>query len=83
MALYMKEEMEKSDLQQRITDSLRDKHKNKPEDDRFVAKGATKQADLDGAFKHGTKQTSQLTAVWIVLLFAMLGISIWFIIISS
>lgn len=84
MGLYVKDDIEKSDLQQRIADSLRDKQKNTlDDDDRFKPKKPAKQADLDGAFLRGTKSTSPLTAVWIAILFATLGVSIWLIVISS
>lgn len=79
MALYVRRDQEESDLQNQITRNLRDKQKAQYERDH----GPAEEADLAAGFKHGTKTTSPLTAVWIVILFVALGLAIWFIVISS
>ena len=79
MALYMKQEQEKTELQKRIAAELADKAKNKSPDP------ATKNPDgvEDSAYMENTKRTTSLAWVWILIGVSVVAIAIWLVVIAS
>lgn len=71
MGLYVKQEVEKTELQKRIAESLEDKAKN--------AEKIKENADMvdDSAYIEGTKKTTSLALVWIILLIVSFIIFFW------
>ena len=77
MGLYVKQSDTRSQLQEKLAKDLQDRAREK-----------AKQADLpdgvdDSAYIQGTKVTSSLGWVWILIIAAIFGIAIWLIIISA
>ena len=71
MALFLKQEDDRSELQKRIATELQAKMADKP-----------KQADLpdgveDSQYIKGTKETTSLAWAWILIIIAAVVISIW------
>lgn len=77
MALYMKQNDNRSELQQRIAAELQEKAKKKALE--------TERPDgiTDSAYIHKTKQTSSLAGVWVALGLISVGLIIWFIIATA
>lgn len=76
MALFLKQDDDRSDLQKRIAAELQAKMAGKP-----------KQQDLpdgveDSQYIKGTKQTTTLAWVWILIIVAAVGITIWLTVLS-
>lgn len=71
MGLYTKQEVENTELQKRIAESLNDKAKK--------AREVKENADLvdDSVYIEGTKKTTSLAWVWITLLIVGFGILFW------
>jgi len=77
MGLYVKQSDTRSQLQEKLAKDLQDRAREK-----------AKQADLpdgvdDSAYIQGTKVTSSLGWVWILIIAAIFGIAIWLIVISA
>ena len=77
MGLYVKQSDTRSQLQEKLAKDLQDRAREK-----------AKQADLpdgvdDSAYIQGTKVTSSLGWVWIVIIAAIFGIAIWLIVVSA
>lgn len=74
MGLYVKQSDTRSQLQDKLAAELQER-----------ARAKAKEAELpdgvsDSAYIEGTKATSSLAWVWILIFAAMLGIAIWFIV---
>jgi len=77
MGLYVKQSDTRSQLQEKLAKDLQDRAREK-----------AKQADLpDGVdysrYIEGTKVTSSLGWVWILIIAAIVGIALWLIIVSA
>jgi len=77
MGLYVKQSDTRSQLQEKLAKDLQDRAREK-----------AKQADLpdgvdDSAYIQGTKVTSSLGWVWILIIAAIFGIAIWLIVVSA
>lgn len=78
MGQYLNQRDNRSDLQQRLDAELRAK----------MAQQSKKEADTpdgidDSAYIEGTKQTTSLDWVWLVLFFVVVGIVVYFIYLVS
>lgn len=74
MGLYVKQSDTRSQLQDKLAAELQER-----------ARAKAKDAELpdgvsDSAYIEGTKATSSLAWVWLLIFAAMLGIAIWFIV---
>lgn len=77
MALYIKQEDQRSQLQEKLATELQERARQK-----------AKEADLpdgitDSAFIKGSKQTTSLAWVWGVIVVIGLGLVIWLLIATS
>lgn len=77
MGLYVKQSDTRSQLQEKLAAELQERAREK-----------AKQADLpdgvdDSAYIEGTRITSSLGWVWIVIIAAIVGIALWLIVISA
>jgi hypothetical protein len=77
MGLYVKQSDTRSQLQEKLASELQDRAREK-----------AKQADLpdgvdDSAYIEGTRVTSSLGWVWILIIAAIVGIAVWLIVISA
>ena len=77
MALFLKQEDNRSELQSKIAAELQER-----------ARAKAKEAELpdgvnDSAFIKGTKQTTSLMWVWAVIAAIILGLIIWLVIATS
>lgn len=80
MALYMKQENEKTELQERIAAELREKAKRNSLADANIEKPKGF-SPTESAYLEGTKETTGLAFVWLLLwiaIFLALGYFIWF-----
>lgn len=78
MALYMKQETEKTELQERIAAELREKAKRNSLAEGEKSKGFNPE---DSAYLEGTKETTSLAFVWLLLFIAIIlaiGFFVWF-----
>lgn len=71
MALFIKQEVDRTELQKKITEELQSKAKKSDE--------LAKAPDLvdDSQYIKGTKKTTSLAWVWILILFLFIFIAIW------
>lgn len=74
MGLYVKQSDTRSQLQDKLAAELQER-----------ARAKAKESELpdgvsDSAYIEGTKTTSSLAWVWLLIFAAMLGIAIWFIV---
>lgn len=71
MGLYTEQEVEKTELQKRIAEGLQDKAKR--------ARELTDGPDLveDTAYLKGTKKTTSLAWVWILIVIAIVAVTIY------
>lgn len=74
MSLYLKQNETRSELQDRIAAELQAKAKKKALE--------TERPDgvTDSAYIKGTKQTTSLAWVWVLIVAAIVGIAIWLLI---
>ena len=77
MGLYVKQSDTRSQLQEKLAKDLQDRAREK-----------AKQADLpdgvdDSRYIEGTKITSSLGWVWILIIAAIVGIALWLIVVSA
>lgn len=76
MGLYLKQNDTRSQLQERIANELQERAKQK-----------AKEADLpdgvdDSQYIKGTKQTTSLAWVWLLIGLVTIGLVVWFIVLS-
>lgn len=71
MSLYTNQEYERSELQKKIADSLSDKSKKTSN-----IRGETDLVD-SSAYIEGTKKTTSLAWVWVVIAVAAFAIAFW------
>lgn len=74
MALFIKQEDQRSELQNKLAMELQEK-----------ARAKSKQSDLpdgvdDSQYIKGTKKTTSLAWAWIIILFAAVAIALWLIV---
>lgn len=62
MALFVRQDQERSELQQRLAAELREKAKKRAEEDNKLPDGVE-----DSAYLKGTKTTTSLAWVWILV----------------
>lgn len=74
MSLYMKQNETQSELQKRIAAELQDKAKKKALE--------TERPDGvdDSAFIEGTKSTTSLAWIWVLIGLAIIGLAVWLIV---
>jgi hypothetical protein len=77
MGLYVKQSDTRSQLQEKLANELQERAREK-----------AKQADLpdgvdDSAYIEGTKVTSSLGWVWILIIAAIVGVAIWLVVLSA
>lgn len=77
MALFIRQDEERSKIQARITAELQEKAKQKALD--------TERPDgvTDSAYIKNTKSSSSLTGVWIVVAIIAVGVVIWLTVLST
>ena len=77
MGLYVKQDQSRTELQERIAAELQEKARKKPE--------PTDQPDGvdDSRYIEGTKQTTSLGLVWVILGIAMVVVVFWLVISST
>lgn len=82
MALYVKQDDERTELQQRIAAELREKQKRNSLENREIEPPSRNDLTLDNSkYLEGTKETTGLAFVWLLLTVATLiaiGYFIWF-----
>ena len=79
MALFMNQQNERSELQKRIAAELAEKAKKKQlETDKERPDGVS-----DSAYLEGTKTTTSLAWVWVLIVVAALGIVGWLVLVSG
>lgn len=78
MALFVNQNSNRSKLQERLAAELSEKAKKK------AALEAAKNPDGvdDSAYIEGTKQTTSLAWLWVLITVAFLGAAIWLVIVS-
>ncbi|MFZ2125662.1 MAG: hypothetical protein WA087_01865 [Candidatus Saccharimonadales bacterium] len=76
MGLFIKQDEDRSELQQRIAAELQQKAVSRAK--------AEDRPDLvdDSQYIKGTKMTTSLAGVWIVIILVAVGIAIWLMVIS-
>jgi len=76
MSLYVKQSESRSQLQEKLAKDLQERAKEKAK--------SFDQPDgvTDSAYLKGTKQTSSLAWIWVLIVLAIIGIAIWLIIVS-
>ena len=72
MGLYLQQNSERSELQQRIAAELNDKAKKKANVDTTKPDGVT-----DSAYLEKTKTTTSLAWVWVLIVVVFVGVLIW------
>lgn len=72
MGLYLQQNNERSELQQRIAAELAEKAKKKANPDADKPDGVT-----DSAYLERTKTTTSLAWVWALIVIAFVGILVW------
>ncbi len=77
MAIFVRQDENRSELQQRIAAELTERSK------RNVSSGDLPDGVVDSQYMKGTKQTSSLGWVWILIGLAAVGIIVWLAIIST
>lgn len=77
MALYVKQNQSRSELQERIAAELQEKARKK-------AEPADKPDGVeDSRYIEGTKRTTGLALAWLLIGIAIVGVTLWLIIIST
>lgn len=77
MSLYLKQNESRSQLQEKLAKELQERAKNKPQD------GVIPDGVEDSRYMEGTKQTTTLAWVWLIIGLALGVIVIWLIVIAS
>lgn len=77
MAIFVRQDENRSELQQRIAAELRERSKQN------VNPGDLPDGVNDSQYMKGTKQTSSLGWVWVLVGLAAVGVIIWLAIISA
>ena len=77
MALFLKQDTQRSELQQRIATELQEKAKRKSTD------GGQPDGVTDSAYLKDTKATTSLAWVWVVIVAFAVGALIFYIVLSS
>lgn len=77
MALHIRQDDKQTDLQKRIAADLQDKARNQPVDIE------NPDGVEDSRYVEGTKQTTGLAFVWVVVAIAAVGIAIWLVVSST
>lgn len=72
MALFMNQENTRTELQKRIAADLAEKAKKKAAAERTPVDGVE-----DSAYLKGTKRTTSLAWVWVLILLAIVALLIW------
>ena len=81
MGRYIQQNESRSELQQRIAADLRAKAAAKSKQDGNPNSGADAPDGVDdSAYIEGTKNTTSLALVWLILFFAAIGVFVYFII---
>lgn len=77
MSLYLKQNESRSQLQEKLAKDLQERAKQKAK--------TFDQPDgvTDSAYLKGTKQTTSLAWVWVLIVLAIIGIAIWLILVSG
>lgn len=76
MALFIRQDEQRSELQNRLATELQDRAKER-------AKLADRPDGVeDSQYIKGTEKTSSLTLVWIIIIFIAVGIVIWLTVLS-
>lgn len=79
MALFVKQNDTRSELQERLAAELREKAKKRAEMDALVAPDGVN----DSNYLKNTKQTTSLAWLWVVVAIAFVGVFIWLVATSS
>ena len=77
MAIFVRQDENRSELQQRIATELRERTKQN------VSSGDLPDGVDDSQYMKGTKQTSSLGWLWIIIGLAAVGVIFWLAIIST
>lgn len=75
MGLYVQRDQKRSELQERVAEELRAKARAAQEREPERPDGVK-----DSPYLNGTKQTTSLAWIWIIILIAAVGVAIFFII---
>lgn len=78
MALFVRQDQERSELQQRLAAELREKAKARAESDNQTPDGVE-----DSNYLKDTKRTTSLAWVWIIIVLVMIFVAIFFFITSN
>ena len=78
MALFVNQSSNRSKLQERLVAELSEKAKKKAQLESAKAPDGVE----DSAYMEGTKQTTSLAWVWILIGVAVVGAAIWLVIVS-
>ncbi len=78
MALFVNQNSNRSKLQEKLAAELQEKAKLKAGDDNQGRPDGVE----DSAYMEGTKKTTSLAWVWVLITLAVIGIAIWVIIAS-
>lgn len=78
MALFVNQNSNRTKLQEKLAAELQEKAKQK------AAAGDTKTPDgvHDSAYLEGTKQTTSLAWIWVLVILAFVGAAIWLVIVA-
>ena len=79
MALFMNQQNDRTELQKRIAAELAEKAKKKSLD----ADADRPDGVSDSAYLEGTKTTTSLAWIWVLIVMAAVGVSIWLVVASS
>ena len=77
MGLYLKQDNTRTELQKRIAAELAEKAKRTAKQEGERMDGVS-----DSAYLEGTKATTSLAWVWILLVIATVGVLVWLVVIS-
>lgn len=78
MALFVKQENTRTKLQERIAADLAEKAKKKAANEGDLPDGVE-----DSAYIEGSKRTTSLAGVWLLIAIVGLGILVWLVVASS
>ncbi len=77
MALYLKQNDNRSQLQDKLAKELQERAKQK------AAEAELPDGVTDSAYIQGTRQTTSLAWIWVVIIVAIVGILIWLTVLSA
>ncbi len=78
MGMYIRQDDKRTELQERIAAGLQDKAKRKAKIDDDTPDGVD-----DSAYIEGTKQTTSLAWVWVLIVVAIIAAAVYFMIQTS